>query len=91
MYISYSYYLYARSSLATIPLIMPNAVGIIDAGFRGKLSTIIYNPNEYDITFKKGDKFTQICANDLSEIKVKINCNIPDYGTRGSNSFGSTG
>jgi dUTPase len=87
---SYSYYLYARSSLSTIPLIIPNAVGIIDAGFRGKLSTIIYNPNEYDIMFKQGDKFSQVCANDLSEITVKINCGIPNYGTRGENGFGST-
>jgi dUTPase len=90
MYKSYSYYLYARSSLSTIPLIMPNGVGIIDAGYRGKLSTIIYNPNEYNITFMKGDKYTQICADDLSEIIVKINCDMPDYGTRGMNGFGST-
>ena len=84
IYKSYSYYLYARSSLATIPLIMPNGVGIIDAGFRGNLSTIIYNPTDYNITFTKGDKFLQICANDLSEIIVKIKCDMSDYG------FGST-
>jgi dUTPase len=89
-YVSYSYYLYARSSLSTIPLIIPNSVGIIDAGFRGKLSTIIYNPNNHNITYKQGDKFSQICASDLSEIIVKINCDIPNFGTRGANGFGST-
>ena len=69
---------------------MPNSVGIIDAGYRGKLTSIIYNPNEHNISFKQGNKFLQLCANDLSEIIVKINCDIPNYGTRGKNGFGST-
>lgn len=89
-HVSYSYLLYARSSLALRQLVIPNGVGVIDAGFRGELSTIIYNPNNFTVKFTRGDKFAQICANDLSEIVVQINCNIPDFGTRGSNGFGST-
>jgi dUTPase len=86
----YSYYLYARSHLSLIPLIVINSVGVIDAGYRGKLSSIIYNPNDFNITFKQGDKYVQICANDLSELKVVNNCNIQNYGTRGIDGFGST-
>ncbi len=89
-HIAYSYYLYARSSLSLMPLIIPNSVGVIDAGFRGKLTTIVYNPNEYNISYKQGNKFSQICASDLSEIIVKINCDVPNCGTRGYNGFGST-
>ena len=85
-----SYYLYPRSFLSKYPLVYLNGVGIIDAGFNGNLSSIIYNPNDYNITFRKGTKFVQICAEDLSEIIVKVNCDVKQYGTRGSNGFGST-
>lgn len=87
---SYSYFLFARSSMQNIPLIFVNGVGIIDAGFRGNLSSFVYNPTNYNILLVKGQKIVQICGHDLSEIKVIVNCNIKSYGTRGSNGFGST-
>lgn len=87
---SYSFFLFPRSSMQNYPLIYVNGVGIIDAGFRGNLSSMIYNPNNYAIELFQGTKLVQICANDLSEIIVKVNCDVGNYGTRGLNSFGST-
>jgi len=89
-YKSYSYYLFARSSMQNYPLIYVNGVGIIDAGFRGNLSSLIFNPNDFAIDLSIGQKIVQICASDLSEIKVIVNCDIPTYGSRGSKGFGST-
>lgn len=90
-YKSYSYFLFARSSMSNYPLHYVNSVGIIDAGFRGNLTSKIYNPTNKKININIGRKLLQICANDLSEINVIVNCNIPIYGSRGSNGFGSTG
>ena len=89
-YKSYSYFLFARSSTSIYPLIFVNGVGVIDAGYRNVLSSIIFNPNNHSIELKQGDKIMQICSNNLEEIKVIINCNVPNYGTRGVNGFGST-
>lgn len=87
---SYSYYLYARSSLQKYPLIFVNGVGIIDAGYRGNLSSLVYNPNNFTVNLLHGYKIAQICANDLSDITVIVNCDVPSYGMRGSNGFGSS-
>jgi dUTPase len=89
-YKSYSYFLFARSSTSKYPLIFVNGVGIIDAGYRNTLSSIIFNPNNYTVELKQGDKIMQICSGDLEEIKVILNCDVPNYGTRGTNGFGST-
>ena len=89
-YRSYSYFLFARSSTSLYPLLFVNGVGIIDSGYRNELSSIIFNPNSHSIELKQGDKIMQICSSDLEEIKVIINCNVPNYGTRGTNGFGST-
>ena len=45
-----SYYLYPRSSLSKTPLILANHVGIIDAGYRGKIiAAVKYIPSLMDI------------------------------------------
>jgi dUTPase len=88
---SYSYYIYARSSMSKYPLIYVNGVNIIDAGYRGNLSTLIFNPNSDPISLTQGNRIAQICAPDLSEIKVINNCQVPSYGDRGHRAFGSSG
>ena len=87
---SYSYYLFARSSLSHQGMIFVGGTGIIDAEFRGNLSSLIYNLKNTSSYIKKGDRLVQICAHDLSKIVVVVNCNVPTYGTRGNKGFGST-
>jgi dUTPase len=74
---SYSYYLFPRSSLSLTPLRFINSVGII-------------NSSNQTYIVKKGDKLIQICAPDLSPMKIKLKCNLPPYGDRGKKGFGST-
>jgi len=88
-----SYYLYPRSSIYKTPLIMKNHVGIIDAGYRGKImAPVHFHDNELklrDYHLKKGERLFQICSPDLKPIQVKIVNNLSD-STRGEGGFGST-
>ncbi len=71
-----SYFIFPRSSMSLYPLIYVNSVSIIDSGFRGNLSTYVYNPTNEPINLIKGTKLVQVCAQDLSEIDVIVNCNV---------------
>ena len=102
-----AYYLYPRSSISKTGLRLANNVGIIDSGYRGKLcgyfdpvssNTSLDGKGKlvcfdfiYDVT--QGQRFLQICSNDLSPFRVKIVSNINELGntSRGSGGFGSTG
>jgi dUTP pyrophosphatase len=88
------YYLYPRSSIYKYPIMLANCVGIIDAGYRGNIKAIIrcFEDN-YEI--EKGFRLFQICAPDLSPLKIKvIDSNDPNLipeSVRGNNGFGSSG
>jgi dUTP pyrophosphatase len=86
------YYLYPRSSIYKYPFTMANSVGIIDSGYRGDIKAMI---RIYDINYciKKNSKLFQLCAPDLSPLKVKVvssEDSLPE-STRSTNGFGSTG
>jgi len=101
-----SYYLYARSSIAKTPLILANSVGIIDSKYRGSIkaavrflhqSTEIMDDHEENCSctfcgwsLEKGTRLVQICAPNLSDIKVRL-VNSLDETSRGTGGFGSTG
>lgn len=85
-----SYYLYPRSSISRTPLRMANCVGIIDAGYRGNLKVAIDNRGEDAYAIKRGDRLFQICAPDLSPIKMSLVETLSET-SRGSGGFGSTG
>lgn len=87
---SYSYSVVARSSMTKKGIILVNGISIIDAGYRGNLSSLIYNSNNYTITIPKNSRITQIIASNLAMISVVADCHVPDYGTRKTNGFGST-
>ena len=98
------YYMYPRSSLSKTNLRLANAVGIIDAGYRGHLigmfDVVNINENElsddrdYDCIVKKYDRLVQICAPSLIPIIVEIVDSVDELGEktlRGDSGFGSTG
>jgi len=88
--VSYSYYLYPRSSISKTPLLMANNVGIIDAGYRGNIMAKLRNlDNTSPYLIKSGEKLFQICAPDLKPINVEI-VNVLSDTKRGSGGFGST-
>ena len=86
------YYLYPRSSIYRYPIMLANSVGIIDSGYRGNIKALVRSfENNHEIT--EGTRIFQICAPDLSPLKIKVideNTILPQ-SIRGTNGFGSTG
>ncbi len=99
-----SYYLYPRSSIAKIPLMLANSVGIIDRNYRGSIKAAFRNTfltqdwicgesnekEDYGYTIEKGERLVQICGPTLLPIKVKLVDSL-DATERGEGGFGSTG
>ncbi len=84
-------HLYPRSGLACKhQIIMLNAPGTIDSGYRGEVMTCLYNLNEKPYTINPGDRIAQaklervLCTHILS-------VNELDNTERGEGSFGSSG
>ena len=68
-----SYYLYPRSSMAIrTPLRLANSVGIIDAGYRGRLGAIVDNLSDQDYTVSPGDRLVQICLPNLHPFSFEL-------------------
>lgn len=85
------YYLYARSSVSKLGIILANSVGIIDSGYRGPLIAAFYNTGDDSVKIVKGDRIVQICMPDLSH-NFTINCvNDLDKTERGEDGLGSSG
>lgn len=100
------FYLYPRSSISKTPLSLANSVGIIDKGYRGTIiAACRHNPTSEDLKYmftkescyenrgyevKCGTRLVQICAPDLSPIKLRLVDSL-DETKRGVGGFGSTG
>jgi dUTP pyrophosphatase len=87
---SQSYYLYPRSSLGSkTTLRLSNSVGVIDSGYRGPIMAFVDNIGNKDVTFKKGDRWFQICSSNLDNITMEFVDNL-SASERGTQGFGST-
>lgn len=89
---SYSAYdLVARSSIVNTPLMLANAVGIIDQNYRGPIISCFRSFEEYQIT--KGTRLVQIVAPNRFPITVTVLKDNEELMTteRGDKGFGSTG
>jgi len=89
-----AYYMMPRSSISKTPLRLANSVGIIDAGYRGKLIAAVDNIDKASVYNVAPDtRLFQICSPDLNVFhKVEIVDTIPGGPTlRGDGGFGSTG
>jgi dUTP pyrophosphatase len=84
-----AYYLYPRSSISNYPLMLANSVGIIDAGYRGPIKAKV-RCFDNNFIINSDIKLFQICAPNLSPLRVKIVDELPD-SNRGAGGFGSTG
>jgi dUTP pyrophosphatase len=96
---SKAFYLYARSSISKMPLMVANHVGIVDSGYRGNLIgavRFLYQPtssssNSYVI--EKNTRLFQICMGNLEPFRVELVESVDALSTtsRGAGGFGSTG
>lgn len=85
------YMLIPRSSICKTPLIMHNSVGIIDAGYRGKLKAPVYNTSKKFYIIKEYQRLFQLVLFGGQPItKIEVIDSL-SKSKRGSAGFGSTG
>lgn len=89
------FYMYPRSSLSKLPLMMSNHVGIIDSGYRGNLIAAVRNmtfPSDAVVEVPQYSRLFQICAPTLCPIHVILVDKEHLSSTfRGEGGFGSSG
>ena len=84
------YLVMSRSSIGKTPLRLANAVGLIDAGYRGEIIAVVDNIKTEDYTVEPGQRLFQLVAMDGSPIHFELVEKLSDT-TRGGGGFGSTG
>jgi len=84
------YLVMSRSSIGKTPLRLANAVGLIDAGYRGEIMAVVDNIKTEDYTVEPGQRLFQLVAMDGSPIYFELVEELSDT-TRGGGGFGSTG
>jgi len=84
------YLVMSRSSIGKTPLRLANAVGLIDAGYRGEIMAVVDNIKKEDYTIEPGQRLFQLVAMDGSPIYFELVEELSDT-TRGGGGFGSTG
>ena len=84
------YLLMSRSSIGKTSLRLANAVGLIDAGYRGEIMAVVDNIKKEDYTVEPGQRLFQLVAMDGSPIYFELVEELSDT-SRGGGGFGSTG
>ena len=90
------YYLFPRSSMGSkTPLRLSNSIGIIDAGYRGNIMSVVdNNDRENDYQLQAGQRITQICPPNMKYPiwpQLFLGKYEIDSTKRGENGFGSSG
>lgn len=81
----------SRSGNASRGLVVANAPGIVDAGYRGPLKVILHNNTDDVWRIKQGDRIAQLMLQKvLPTLCVEVNSLDTDTD-RGTGGFGSTG
>ena len=76
------YLVMSRSSIGKTPLRLANAVGLIDAGYRGEIMAVVDNIKKEDYTVEPGQRLFQLVAMDGSPIYFELVEELSDT-TRG--------
>ena len=67
-----------------------NSPGVIDAGYRGEVSTIVHNTSDRPLHIRRGDRIAQLLVLRIPELEITEVESLP--GThRGTGGFGSSG
>jgi len=66
------------------------AGGVIDAGYRGEVSVLIYNFGKNLLEFNVGDRIAQLLILPVPQVKMVLNQSLSDT-IRGAKGFGSSG
>jgi len=80
--------LFPRSSISKTDLRLSNAVGVIDAGYRGEI--IVKFDKHGDRKYSVGDRVAQLMLVPIPSVQFVEVINLPD-SDRGTGGFGSSG
>jgi len=85
-------FVHARSGRAFKEgLALPNAPGLIDAGYRGELKVLLVNLDPAEpIYIQRGEKIAQLVVQLVDQAELEEVTELP-LSTRGDGGFGSTG
>lgn len=85
-------FVHARSGRALKEgLALPNAPGLIDAGYRGELKVLLVNLDpETPIEIRKGEKIAQMVIQKVENVSIEVVESFVET-SRGEGGFGSTG
>jgi dUTP pyrophosphatase len=88
-----AYWMVPRSSISKSPLRLANAMGLIDAGYRGTLLAAVDFHGTTEFQCGLGDRYFQVASPDLLPwASIQFVAEIPGGATlRGDGGFGSTG
>ncbi len=67
-----------------------NSPGTIDAGYRGEVSSILFNFGDEPFTVHRGDRISQMVIAALTEVRM-VEAEYLSDTARGAGGFGSTG
>jgi len=82
---------FPRSSISKTDMMLSNAVGVIDSGYRGEIKARFkYGDNSDSVHYNVGDKICQMIIIPYPAIEPKFVDDLSDTA-RGSGGFGSTG
>lgn len=84
------YWLMPRSSISKTPLRMCNAIGLIDAGYRGELIAYCDNIKDQPYVVEPGQRLFQLVAMNGAPISYQLVEELSET-SRGDGGFGSTG
>ncbi|MCL1831942.1 MAG: dUTP diphosphatase [Oscillospiraceae bacterium] len=87
----YAGFVFARSSLASKHGVsLANAVGVIDADYRGELKVALINHSDNDYTIRQGERIAQLVVLPVALPTFTEKQHLTDT-SRGVGGFGSTG
>ena len=84
------YLLMPRSSISKTPLRLCNAIGLIDAGYRGEIMAAVDNIKQESYEVEKGQRLFQLVSMDGGPIYFEL-VDVLSTSERGKGGFGSTG
>lgn len=73
------------------PILIANAPGTIDCGYRDEVGIICFNTGAEDFTIAKGDRIAQFVLQKLPFAEFIVVDSVKDIGTDRQGGFGSTG
>jgi len=82
----------SRSGLARHDgVVVLNAPGIIDSGYRGQIGVVLVNHGEHVKAIQAGDRIAQLVVIPLMTTPSELVDHLNDETERGANGFGSSG